>query len=101
MDENRSSGMAKDLRGKVEEGFGRAIGDAEARAQGRMKQAEGSVQGLYGHAKDSAGEAIDAVSKMPGSMENTIRDYVRNNPYTTAAIAVGLGWLAGRLHRPF
>ena len=95
MDENRSGGMAKSLRGKVDESF------AETRVQGRTKQAEGSVQDLYGHAKDSAGEAIDAVSKMPGSMENTVRDYVRNNPCTTAAIALGLGWLAGRLHRPF
>jgi uncharacterized protein YjbJ (UPF0337 family) len=101
MDENRSSGMAKTPKGKVEEGVGRATGDAETRVQGQMKHAEGGVQDLYDHAKDSAGEAIDAVSKMPGAMENTIRDYIQNNMFTVAAIALGLGWLLGRSRRPF
>lgn len=66
-----------------------------------MKQADGSVQDLYGQAKEFAGDAVDAVRRMPGSVEDSVRDYIESNPYTTAAIALGLGWLIGRSHRPF
>jgi ElaB/YqjD/DUF883 family membrane-anchored ribosome-binding protein len=82
MDENRLSGTAKNLHGQTQ-------------------QAEESVQDLYGQAKDAAGEAINAVGKMPASLEDTIRHYIQNRPYTTAAIAFALGWLIGRSHRPF
>src|SRR6202011_826866 len=101
MDENRISGTAKNLGGKVEEGFGRVTGNAKTKAQGKMKQAEGSIQDLYGQAVDAAEDTIDAVRKMPASLEDTIRHYIENKPYTTAAIALGLGWLIGRSHRPF
>jgi uncharacterized protein YjbJ (UPF0337 family) len=85
----------------VEEGFGRATGDAKTRMQGQAKQAEGSIQELYGQAVDSAEDAIDAVRQMPASVDDTIRHYIEGNPYTTAAIALGVGWLIGRAHRPF
>jgi uncharacterized protein YjbJ (UPF0337 family) len=101
MDENRTSGTAKNLGGKVEEGFGRVTGDAKTKAQGQMKQAEGSIQDLYGQAVDAAEDTIDAVRKMPASLDDTIRHYIENKPYTTAAIALALGWLIGRSHRPF
>jgi len=44
MDENPTRGTAKNLEGKVEEGFARVTGDAKTKAQGQMKQAEGSIQ---------------------------------------------------------
>jgi uncharacterized protein YjbJ (UPF0337 family) len=101
VDEDRLSGTAKNLGGKIEEGFGRATGDAKTQVRGQMKQAEGSAQDLYGQAKDSAGDAIDAVAKFSGSAEDAIRDYIENRPYTSVAIALALGWLIGRSHRPF
>ena len=101
MDENRVSGTAKNMGGKVEEGFGRVTGDAKTQAQGQIREAVGTVQDLYGQAKDSAGDTIQSLGKMSGNLENTVRDYIENNPYTTAGIALGLGWLIGRSHRPF
>ena len=101
MDDNRVSGAAKNFGGKVEEGFGRATGDAKTTIQGQMRQAEGSIQELYGQAVDSAGDTIEAVRQMPASVDDSIRHYIESNPYTTAAIALGLGWLIGRSHRPF
>lgn len=62
---------------------------------------EGSVQGLYGQAKHSAADSIDAVRKLPGSVEDALRHYIEHRPYTTVAIALALGWLIGRSHRPF
>ena len=65
------------------------------------ESAESSVQGLSDQAKHSAADSIDAVSKMPGSVEDTLRHYIENRPYTSVAIALALGWLIGRSHRPF
>jgi uncharacterized protein YjbJ (UPF0337 family) len=101
MDENRVIGSAKNVAGKVEEGFGRATGDAKPQVQGQLKQAEGTAQDLYGQAKDSAGEAVAAARDISGSIEDKLRDYIESNPYTAAAVALGLGWLIGRSHRPF
>jgi uncharacterized protein YjbJ (UPF0337 family) len=101
MDENRVSGTAKNLAGKLEEGLGRATANAKTTAQGQMRQAEGSIQDLYGQAVDSAEDAIDAVRQIPASADDSIRRYIETNPYTTAAIALGIGWLIGRSHRPF
>jgi uncharacterized protein YjbJ (UPF0337 family) len=101
MDETRMSGAAKSLAGNIEEGLGRATGDAKTRAQGQRRQAEGSIQELYGQAVDSGKDVIDAARRMPASVDNTMRRYIESNPYTTAAIALGLGWLIGRSHRPF
>jgi uncharacterized protein YjbJ (UPF0337 family) len=77
MDENPTSGTAKNLEGKVEEGFARVTGDAKTKAQGQMKQAEGSIQDSYGQAVDAAEDSIDAVRKMPASLDDTIRHYIR------------------------
>jgi uncharacterized protein YjbJ (UPF0337 family) len=101
MNETRMSGVAKSLAGNIEEGPGRATGGAKTRAQGQMRQAEGSIQELYGQAVDSAEDVIDAARQVPASVNNTMRSYIKSNPYTTAAIALGLGWLVGRSHRPF
>jgi uncharacterized protein YjbJ (UPF0337 family) len=101
MDENRVTGSAKDVAGKLEEELGRATGDAKSQVQGKLKQAEGSSQDAYGQVKDSAGEAVTAVRKFSDSLDDNIREYIEANPYTAAAIALGLGWLIGRSHRPF
>jgi uncharacterized protein YjbJ (UPF0337 family) len=101
MDETRMSGAARNLAGTIEEGLGRATGDAKTRVHGQMREAEGSIQELYGQAVTAAEDAVDTVRQMPASLDHTIRRYVENNPYTTAAIALGLGWLVGRSRRPF
>jgi hypothetical protein len=53
------------------------------------------------HDVDAAEDTVDAVRRVPASLDDTIRHYIENNPYTTAAIALGLGWVIGRSHRPF
>ena len=101
MDENRVAGTAKNYGGKVEEAFGRVTGDAKHQVQGAMKQAEGTIQDMYGKAVDSAGETMDAVKKSASSFEDTLRRMIEDKPYTSVAIALGIGWLVGRAHRPF
>ena len=47
MDENRVEGTARNLGGKVQEGFGKVTGDARRQADGIANQAAGAAQDLY------------------------------------------------------
>ena len=35
-----------------------------------------------------------------GSFERALRNMIEQQPYTAVAIALGVGWLLGRMHRP-
>lgn len=93
MDENRVAGTAKNLGGKVEEGFGRVTGDTRTQMEGLANQAAGAAQDLYGQAADTARDTAVTFDKW-------LRKQIETQPYTTALAAVGIGWLLGRLHRP-
>jgi uncharacterized protein YjbJ (UPF0337 family) len=93
MDENRIAGTARDFGGKVEEGVGRVTGDAKTKAKGIADQAVGTAQDLYGQAADTARDTALTFDKW-------LRNTIETQPYTTALVALGIGWLLGRLHRP-
>jgi uncharacterized protein YjbJ (UPF0337 family) len=93
MDENRVAGTAKNIGGKVEEGFGRVTGDTKSQVEGIVNQATGAAQDLYGQAADTARDTALTFDKW-------LRNQIETQPYTTALVAVGIGWLLGRLHRP-
>jgi uncharacterized protein YjbJ (UPF0337 family) len=100
MDEHRLKGAARNLGGNVEEGFGRATDDTKSQVQGVIDQAQGTAENLYGQAKDAASDAAEGVRKAEISFEDTLRHTIETKPYTAVAIALGLGWLLGRTHRP-
>jgi uncharacterized protein YjbJ (UPF0337 family) len=58
MDKNRIVGSAKEIKGEVKEGVGKAIGDAKLQADGRADQAEGKVQNAIGGVTDAVREAL-------------------------------------------
>jgi uncharacterized protein YjbJ (UPF0337 family) len=93
MDENRVSGTAKNIGGKIEEGAGALVGDARTQIQGKLDQASGAAQDLYGQAADAARETATGFDKW-------LRTTIETQPYTAAAVALGIGWLLGRVHRP-
>jgi uncharacterized protein YjbJ (UPF0337 family) len=101
MNGDRMEGTARNLGGKVEEGFGRATGDIKSQVEGTVKQAVGAAQDLYGQARDTAGDAAAMVRRRAGSLEETIRENVETRPYTAVAIALALGWFVGRLGRSY
>jgi ElaB/YqjD/DUF883 family membrane-anchored ribosome-binding protein len=70
--------------------FKRAYGDAKKQANDLADQAA-----------DLAGSANEAAQQTVGSFERAFRNMIETQPYTAAAIALGLGWLFGRMHRPF
>jgi uncharacterized protein YjbJ (UPF0337 family) len=99
MDENRIAGTAKNVGGKIEEGFGRATGDAKTRATGQARQVEGDLQDLYGQAKDTAANVAATVRGGASDVEDIIRSTIETRPYTTAFVALCLGWFLGRMGR--
>jgi len=60
MDKDRIAGSAKDVAGKVEGAVGDLTGNAQTTAAGRAREAAGTMQNLYGQAKDVARDAGDA-----------------------------------------
>lgn len=93
MDENRLEGTARNLGGKVQEGVGRATGDPKTRTEGLMNQAAGTAQDLYGQTADMARQTAT-------TLDSWLRNAIETQPYTTAIVALGIGWLLGRMHRP-
>jgi uncharacterized protein YjbJ (UPF0337 family) len=112
MDNDRIAGSAKDFAGKFESAVGDITGDASTQAAGRAREASGTVQNLYGQAKDAARDAGDAAAGYAmdayDSTGETLRDgsqalarSVQNNPLAALLIAGGIGFaLAMVMMRP-
>jgi hypothetical protein len=82
----------------------RGFGDAKEQAAGVIGELSDAAQDLYGQAADSATQVADATTraarKTAGSFEKALRNTIENQPYTAVVIALGLGWLFGRMRRP-
>ena len=108
MNEDRFAGTAKNVGGRVEQGFGRATGDVKTEVEGKFKQATGAAQDAYGQAKDAAGEAYGqakdavgdaarSVQEQAAPLEEFLRNAIESRPYTSVAVALGIGWFIGRM----
>ena len=84
--------------------FTHAFGDAKKQVSNVAGEASDAAQDLYGQARDRASDladtANDAARQAAGSFERALRNTIETQPYTAVAIALGLGWLFGRMHRP-
>ena len=83
------------------------LSDARDQTADIADQVKGAAQDFYGQARDSAsqvsdaaGRSVDVARNTTTSLENALRNTVENQPYTAVIIALGLGWLLGRMHRP-
>jgi ElaB/YqjD/DUF883 family membrane-anchored ribosome-binding protein len=47
-----------------------------------------------------ANAANTAARKTVSSFETAAREVIENQPYTANGIALAIGWLLGRMHRP-
>ena len=65
-----------------EQGFDRAVGEAKRQAS------------------NVADAANTAARKTAGSFETAAREMIENQPYTAVCIALAIGWVLGRMHRP-
>jgi uncharacterized protein YjbJ (UPF0337 family) len=99
MNEDRVIGTAKNLGGKVQEGFGRVTGDTKSHVEGVINQATGAAQEFYGQAKETASDTAQAVRQGAVGAEDYIRHAIEKRPYTTAFVALCVGWFIGRMGR--
>ncbi len=53
MDNDRTEGSMKNIKGRMKEGLGKAVGDSKMQTEGKMDQAEGKIQNTIGGIKDS------------------------------------------------
>jgi uncharacterized protein YjbJ (UPF0337 family) len=93
MDENRLEGTVREYGGRFEEAAGTITGDTKTRAEGTMNEAAGAAQQLYGQTADTARQTAT-------TLDSWFRNAIETQPYTTAAVALGIGWLLGRMRRP-
>ena len=112
MDKDRIAGAAKDFAGKAESAVGGLTGDAKTQAEGRAREAAGTVQNLYGQAKDAASDVADAaVSYAKDAYDNSgdtfrggqkaVAKSVQDNPLGALLVAGGIGFaLALLMTRP-
>ena len=99
MTDDRISGNAKNIGGQLEEGFGRVTGDERMQLEGRARQAEGTLQDVYGQAKETAVDAAGAIRNRASEASDFLREMIEERPFTAAAIALGIGFLIGRFGR--
>jgi hypothetical protein len=67
-----------------------------------MAQNRKTKQRVATVARDLPDSAVaDSANRTADSFANTLRDAIESQPYTAVIVAFGLGWLWGRMHRPF
>jgi ElaB/YqjD/DUF883 family membrane-anchored ribosome-binding protein len=84
--------------------FARAFGEAKKQAGNIAGEASDAAQDLCDTARDKAADladsANDAARQTAGSFDRALRNAIETQPYAAVAVALGLGWLFGRMHRP-
>ena len=111
MDQDRLSGAARQVGGKVEGAMGSLTGDAKTEAQGNLRDAAGSMQNAYGRAKDSVRDTADRVGAQAGDYGSQVLDQVEEagdyiaetidqRPITSLLIAAGVGFLIALVTKP-
>ena len=53
-----------------------------------------------GAAQDLYGQTADVARDTAVTFEKWLRSSIETKPYAAVAVALGIGWLIGRMHRP-
>lgn len=79
---DKVEGLAREMGGRAQKTLGDTVGDAKTQAQGVYNQASGRAQQAWGQAQDAGDQLSDAI---------------RGQPLIAAVVALGIGYLIGRL----
>jgi uncharacterized protein YjbJ (UPF0337 family) len=63
MDKDRIAGEVKKATGAVKEKAGKALGDRDLEAEGKVQKVEGKIQNAVGNAKDAVRDAAKEADK--------------------------------------
>ena len=70
-----------------------------AKGNAAWSRARSNIEGVVSDATDKGQEAVHAVREVGDTVVGAIDDSLRKRPYTTLAIAVGIGFLFGATWR--
>ena len=66
-----------------------------ARGGATWRMAKSNVEGVISEAQDKGMEAVDAVREVGDNLVDAIDESLKKRPYTTLALALGIGFLFG------
>ena len=100
MTDQRIEGLATEIEGKAQSGFGRLTGDAKLQFDGKFNEVKGKALDAYGRVIDGLDGLVE---KAPAQYQDRARqglDFARRKPLLTTGIVAGallvLGSLGGR-----
>lgn len=99
MTDQRIEGVATELKGKAQSGFGRLTGDSKLQVEGRLNQVKGKALDAYGRVIDGLDGMVE---KAPADLREPARkglDFARRKPLLTTGILAGAAILLGSLGR--
>jgi uncharacterized protein YjbJ (UPF0337 family) len=86
MNTDKLAGTAKKVEGNVESAFGTVTGNKSAEGKGDAKRILGAAQEAFGKVEDYAADSYE-----------TVKNEINEKPVQSALIALGVGFLIGRL----
>jgi ElaB/YqjD/DUF883 family membrane-anchored ribosome-binding protein len=69
------------------------------RGNAAWQRARSGVDGAMSDAQDRSREAVDAMREVSDKFVEAVDESIKNRPYTTLAMALGLGFLFGAIWR--
>jgi ElaB/YqjD/DUF883 family membrane-anchored ribosome-binding protein len=69
------------------------------RGSAAWQRARSGVDGVMSDAQDKGQQAVDAMREVSDKFVEAVDDSIKNRPYTTLAMALGLGFLFGATWR--
>ena len=69
------------------------------RGNAAWQRARSGVDGVMSDAQEKGQEAVDVMREVSDKLIEAVDDSIKNRPYTTLAMAVGLGFLFGAILR--
>ena len=70
-----------------------------AKGNAAWRKAKSNLEGVISDAESKGMEAVDAVREVGNNMADAIDESLKRRPYTTLALAVGIGFLFGATWR--
>ena len=95
--EDQFNGAVDQAVGRVEDAAGALTGDPKLQVDGKLKQAAGAAQAVYGKAKDKAEAVVGQAKDKAQDTYGEVEAYVREKPMAAVALGVGFGVLVGFL----
>ncbi len=99
MTDDRIEGALRKGVGHVQDAVGGLTGDGETQVRGKLNQAGGAAQNVFGKVKDQAGdvyaEAADRAQDVYGELEH----FIQERPLVAVGLGVVVGLLIGAASR--